>query len=96
MLNVDDLCVSLSGANVVESFKPQRHFEIAGPLVNSEFYPGWLDMWGEPHAEVDKESVAKTLDDLLAVNASVSFYMFHGGTSFGFSSGNLPNFSTIK
>lgn len=45
-------------------------------------------MWGEPHAKVDKESVAKTLDEMLAVNASVSIYMFHGGTSFGFSSGN--------
>jgi len=45
-------------------------------------------MWGEPHANVDKESVAKTLDEMLAFNASVSIYMFHGGTSFGFTSGH--------
>ena len=44
-------------------------------------------MWGEPHAIVGKREVAKTLDDMLAINASVSMYMFHGGTSFGFSSG---------
>ena len=55
--------------------------------MNSEFYPGWLDMWGEPHSTVDKEDVVKTLDDMLAINASVSMYMFHGGTSFGFTSG---------
>jgi Glycosyl hydrolases family 35 len=44
-------------------------------------------MWGEPHSTVDKEDVVKTLDDMLAINASVSMYMFHGGTSFGFTSG---------
>jgi beta-galactosidase len=75
------------GANVVESFKPQSHFEISGPKVNSEFYPGWLDMWGEPHSRVDKTSVARTLDEMLAINASVNIYVFHGGTSFGFKSG---------
>ncbi|EFX89607.1 hypothetical protein DAPPUDRAFT_303198 [Daphnia pulex] len=80
-----------AGSNAVESFKPQRHFELAGPRVNSEFYPGWLDMWGEPHSTVDKEDVVKTLDDMLAINASVSMYMFHGGTSFGFTSGALPS-----
>ena len=79
---------SLSGANAIESFKPQSHFELAGPRVNSEYYPGWLDMWGEPHAKVNKNDVAKTLDDMLAINASVSMYMFHGGTSFGFTSGD--------
>ena len=29
-----------------------RHFEPKGPLVNSEFYPGWLDYWGQPHNKV--------------------------------------------
>ncbi|XP_032786676.2 beta-galactosidase [Daphnia magna] len=80
-----------AGANALEAFKPQRHFELAGPRVNSEFYPGWLDLWGEPHSKVDKRDVAKTLDDMLALNASVSMYMFHGGTSFGFTSGALPS-----
>lgn len=75
------------GANALESFKPQSHFELTGPRVNSEYYPGWLDMWGEPHANVNKLDVSKTLDDMLAINASVSMYMFHGGTSFGFTSG---------
>lgn len=31
--------------------------------------------------------VAKTLDDMLAMNASVNMYMFHGGTSFGLKAG---------
>ena len=33
------------GADVREAFDVQRLFEPRGPLVNSEFYPGWLDHW---------------------------------------------------
>lgn len=85
----------LTGGNVQEAFRAQKHFEPAGPRVNSEFYPGWLDMWGLSHSVVDKESVAKTLNELLAINASVSIYVFHGGTSFGFSSGIPLPFSLV-
>ena len=35
------------GANVTAAFIVQRNFEPHGPLVNSEFYPGWLDYWGK-------------------------------------------------
>uniref|UniRef100_A0A667Y260 Beta-galactosidase n=1 Tax=Myripristis murdjan TaxID=586833 RepID=A0A667Y260_9TELE len=33
------------GANVTAAFAAQRHAEPHGPLVNSEFYAGWLDNW---------------------------------------------------
>lgn len=40
-----------SKANIAKNFlKVQRLFEPDGPLVNSEFYPGWLDHWGSPHS----------------------------------------------
>ena len=51
-------------------------------------------MWGEPHARVNGDTVARTLDEMLAINASVNIYVFHGGTSFGFTSGN--DSSTIR
>lgn len=86
---------TIKGSNAHEAFIPQSHFELNGPKVNSEYYPGWLDMWGEPHAKVNKRDVAVTLDDMLAINASVSMYMFHGGTSFGFTSGNVLLFKLI-
>ncbi|KAG7167991.1 Beta-galactosidase-like 2 [Homarus americanus] len=76
-----------SGSSVTDAFAAMRLFEPRGPLVNSEYYPGWLDHWGEPHSTVDAETVAKTLDTMLALNASVNLYMFHGGTSFGLTSG---------
>ncbi|XP_053200890.1 beta-galactosidase-like [Panonychus citri] len=64
-----------------------RAHRASGPLVNSEFYPGWLDHWGEKHQKVSTSDVTYWLDKILAYNASVAFYMFHGGTSFGFMSG---------
>jgi len=58
--------------------------------VNSEFYPGWLDMWGLPHATVSTQSVIKTFVEQLDMKANVNFYMFHGGTNFGWSNGADP------
>ena len=55
--------------------------------VNSEFYPGWLDFWGAPHSKVDTKSILAALEEIWNLNASVNFYMFHGGTNFGFSNG---------
>ena len=44
------------------AFKVQRQFlAVGGPLVNSEFYPGWLDHWQRPHSRVDTGCVVNTL-----------------------------------
>ncbi|GFY66716.1 beta-galactosidase [Trichonephila inaurata madagascariensis] len=59
------------------------------PKMKMRFYdPSYLDHWGYPHSTKTTESVVKTLNEMLAVNASVNFYMFHGGTSFGFTAGS--------
>ena len=69
------------------NFDPQRKYEPHGPLVNSEFYTGWLDHWGEPHQRRDGTQFANSLDKILQLNASVSMYMFEGGTNFAFWNG---------
>ncbi|KAL6091201.1 hypothetical protein STEG23_025744, partial [Scotinomys teguina] len=76
-----------AGKNVTEAFLIQRKFEPKGPLINSEFYTGWLDHWGEPHSTVKTEIVAASLYDLLARGASVNLYMFIGGTNFAYWNG---------
>lgn len=58
-----------------------------GPYVNSEYYIGWLDVWGFKHSRVSAIKAAKTLNDSLQMKANVNMYMFHGGTNFGFTSG---------
>ena len=56
--------------------------------VNSEFYPGWLDWWGSPHSTVSSEKIVNVFHKIMAYNNSnINFYMFFGGTNFGFSNG---------
>jgi beta-galactosidase len=75
------------GANVSQAFVNERQYAPHGPLINTEFYPGWLDLWGHAHSKASTESIVKTFDEMLSVGANVNFYMFHGGTNFGFTSG---------
>ena len=69
------------------AFAVMRKFQPKGPLVNTEFYTGWLDHWGEAHQTRPAAMVAQVLDKILYMNASVNFYMFEGGTNFGFMNG---------
>ena len=68
-------------------FNTQMRFAKVGPKVNSEFYSGWLDHWGDKHHKVDANALANSLDQMLAMNASISFYMYFGGTNHHFFAG---------
>ncbi|KOB77903.1 Beta-galactosidase, partial [Operophtera brumata] len=70
--------------NVESKFCPLRHFMPSGPLMNSEFYTGWLTHWGEDMANIPEEKVVKTLEDMLNYHIHINFYVFFGGTNFGF------------
>ena len=64
--------------------------------MNSEYYPGWLDYWGVPHNTQIANISAKSFDNYLSYqNASVSVYMAHGGTSFGFEAGSFLRLGLI-
>ncbi|NXS82889.1 BGAL galactosidase, partial [Erpornis zantholeuca] len=79
------------GGNVTAAFLAQRSSEPKGPLVNSEFYTGWLDHWGHRHSVVPAQTIAKTLNEILARGANVNLYMFIGGTNFAYWNGaNMP------
>ncbi|XP_006890724.1 PREDICTED: beta-galactosidase [Elephantulus edwardii] len=80
-----------TGANITAAIQVQRKFEPRGPLVNSEFYTGWLDHWGAEHSRVSTQAVTSSLYNLLALGMNVNMYMFIGGTNFGFWNGaNMP------
>jgi len=75
-----------------EAFAKLREYQPDGPLMVMEFWSGWFDHWGEPHhiSEDGSESIQRSLDtlnEILAMGASINFYMFHGGTNFGFMNG---------
>ncbi|XP_062373907.1 beta-galactosidase [Sardina pilchardus] len=75
------------GSNVTAAFSAQRYAEPHGPLVNSEFYIGWLDHWGENHSVVSTAAIVKSLNEMLSIGANVNMYMFIGGTNFGYWNG---------
>ncbi|QEM04019.1 beta-galactosidase [Mucilaginibacter rubeus] len=58
-----------------------------GPYMVAEYYPGWLDHWGEKFEKVSETSVIKDLEKYLKDTVSFNIYMAHGGTNFGFTNG---------
>lgn len=55
-------------------------------------WAGWFDHWGAKHAHTNTENQVGNLDWILRQGYSVSIYMFHGGTSFGWMNGaNIDN-----
>ncbi len=69
------------------AFSQLRRFQPEAPLMCTEFWDGWFDHWGEAHHIRPAQDVAAALDEMLGAGASVNFYMFHGGTNFGFMNG---------
>ena len=60
------------------------------PAFVSEFWPGWFDEWNDKHHHTYslKDFDQEISDILFKVNGSVNFYMFIGGTNFGFMNGD--------
>jgi beta-galactosidase len=75
------------GSGAEWQFGQMRKFMGDGkPLMCMEFWNGWFDAWGEEHHTTSPEKAAAELDALLS-RGSINFYMFEGGTNFGFMSG---------
>ena len=73
--------------NPEQEFAKLDRFRPEGPRMCGEFWAGWFDTWGEQHATTPVERAAGALDWMLSRGISVSLYMIHGGTSFGFHAG---------
>jgi beta-galactosidase len=58
-----------------------------GPYMVAEYYPGWLDHWGEDFITVSPEESVGQVRKYLENGISFNIYMVHGGTNFGFTSG---------
>lgn len=74
--------------------KAREHFgilkEYAGkdiPLMVMEFWNGWFNAWGDKeYKETNSMAQSNELKEILSMG-HVNFYMFHGGTHFGFDNG---------
>lgn len=76
------------GSGTKRNFEQLKKHQPNGPYMCGEFWNGWFDHWGENHITRDKESVGEELEEILAENGNVNFYMFHGGTNFNFYNGS--------
>ncbi|KAJ5808284.1 beta-calactosidase [Penicillium riverlandense] len=68
----------------------------AGPHIDSEFYAWWASVWGPNNTHWTyvndgprREIFINDTDWALGINGSLNFYMFHGGTNYGFGNGAL-------
>lgn len=88
------------GSRPKECFDVLRKHQTQGPLMCMEYWNGWFDHWGNEHHTRDAKDVANVLDEMLSLGGSVNFYMFHGGTNFGFMNGanrdNVINCTTTS
>lgn len=70
-----------------KAFATLKQVRPDGPFFNSEYWAGWFDHWGGKHAHTDTAAQVANLKWMLEQGYSVSIYMFHGGTSFGWMNG---------
>jgi len=87
---------ALDGAHAGITFAPgdpEREFAAVralrpgAPQFCGEYWAGWFDRWGEPRAVLDDDAQVRDLEWMLRDGTSVNFYMFAGGTNFGFWNG---------
>jgi beta-galactosidase len=89
----DIFCAVNFGKDPEKNFQALRGVRTNGPLICSEYYPGWFDSWSEPHHTGTIEHIVSEMTWMLEHDASFSIYMVHGGTTFGFDAGaNCPPF----
>lgn len=75
------------GSRATENFRGLRLYRPDDPLFCAEFWCGWFDHWYEDHHTRTVESITADTKELLDTGASLNFYLFHGGTNFGFLNG---------
>ena len=79
------------GSRAKTAFNVFKDFPNDGPNMCGEFWCGWFDHWRDKHHTRKPESVVKEVQEFLDCGASFNFYMFHGGTNFGFNAGANHN-----
>lgn len=81
------LCVANFGSHPKENFEELKKFRDNQPCMCGEYWCGWFDHWYEEHHVREADELAGLYRDMLEAGGSVNFYMFHGGTNFGFMNG---------
>ena len=79
--------INFGTGDAARSFARLNQDRPDGPRMTGEYWAGWFDKWGEAHHETDGHKEAEEFRWMLQQGYSVSLYMFHGGTTFGWMTG---------
>jgi len=67
--------------------KELRTIQPEAPSIVSDFRIGSHDVWGGKHEARDPRQCARRALELTGAGAQLNYYLYHGGTNFGFSAG---------
>ena len=81
------LAVANFGSRPTERLGELKAFRPDQPIMSGEYWCGWFDYWNEPHHVRKVEALCEDFEEFLKLGASYNFYLFHGGTNFGFTNG---------
>ncbi|WP_226577740.1 glycoside hydrolase family 35 protein [Halobacillus litoralis] len=86
--SLPDVTTTLNfGSKVDQAFHELESFKPGSPKMVAEFWIGWFDYWTGEHHTREASDAAAVFKELMEKGISVNFYMFHGGTNFGFMNG---------
>jgi len=83
--------INFGTGDAKQGFSTLKKLRPSGPFMTGEYWAGWFDHWGEHHHMTPVAANASEYEWMLQQGYSVSMYMFHGGTSFGFMNGANSN-----
>jgi beta-galactosidase len=81
------VAINFGTGDAQQEFAKLRKLRPQGPFMNGEYWDGWFDHWGEAHNTPDPKKQIADVEWMLGQGYSISLYMFHGGTSFGWMNG---------
>ncbi len=67
--------------------KELRAIQPETPSIISDFRIGHFDVWGDKHSTRDGRECARRALELTGAGAQLNYYLYHGGTNFGFTAG---------
>jgi beta-galactosidase len=79
--------VNFGTGEAKDSFAKVLQMRPNQPHMAGEYWDGWFDHWGGKHEARDSQQQIEEYRWIIQQGFSISVYMFHGGTSFGFMSG---------
>lgn len=90
--SLDDIYKTVNfGSRQAQAYEMMQTIQPDKPFFCMEFWAGWFDQWGTPHHTRIAKDVMNEYIPMIERGGNVNFYMFHGGTNFGFTNGSNCN-----